>query len=271
MNANQFTELTRLAEDELTQSSQLLDTFFKEWQNLSEHPLDDFDTLQNLKLVLQYRLDTQNVLSQLHQIQKYMLQILGIEPLHSQEMNVERLSFALGDEDLHRLLSMLNHLVDSILRVLAHHVNQQTLDKKKMLERLMHRKGVQLMTQVIEKQNHFSVHLHQIKLILEDIAGAPHPGVIYDHVAALDGPVSRFHQALQHGLSLSDGIYQQLEHKNKLSVHLADTLQRPEQRLKRLHYNVTEPHLFAQRKENSPTSTLEERAAAKRLGHFFNH
>lgn len=264
------TDLVKKAEEEITQSNQLLESFVNEWNKTSEHPLEDLANIRTLQLVLQYRLDTQNSLNQLSKLQNYLLQLLGIEAMHSQEVNMERLAFALGNDDLQHVLTMLNHLVDSLLRVLAHNLQHQSLDRKKALERTKTTKLIDIMAKVIEKQKNFSSHINELKLSLESVEGAPHPGIILDHIAALEGPISRFHQALQHGLILSSGLYQQMHLQNNLKFQLADTLQTPEQAFEHVNYHPEHQRLFNPTYKNTDADRLEERALAKRLGNFFN-
>ncbi|HFL3389827.1 TPA: hypothetical protein ACG3OE_003092, partial [Legionella pneumophila] len=88
--------LIKQAETELIQSNQLLESLQQEKGLQEESDLDELDSLKSLILVLQYRLDTQNALSQLGHLQQYLLQLLGIEAKHSFEFNLERLAFALG-------------------------------------------------------------------------------------------------------------------------------------------------------------------------------
>ena len=257
------------AEAELNDANVLLESFAAEWNQTTEHPLDDLDNLRILQYLLQYRLDTQNALSQLNKLQQYLLQLLGIEKIHSLDLNIERLSFALGSDDLHQILSILNQLVDSLLRVLAHILQQQSLDRKKALKHAKKLKQIDILVKVSEKTHSFVVDLEQLKLTLEDVAGAPHPGLILDHIAALEGPISRFQQALQHGLIVSAGLYHQLQNKPHLDSQLADTLQKTNQLIANLQYQPQQQRLFSTPIENTNMARLEERAAAKRLGNFF--
>lgn len=275
MNPNQFIQhqntLITHAHQELKESNQLIESFANHWKKTTEHPLEELETLQSLKLILQYRLDTQNSLSQLNHLQQYLRQLLGVEPQHSFETNIERLAFALGTEELHQLLNMLNHLVESILRILAHQSNQKALERHQALERLKNNQQIVWLAKAIDKQNQFTSLIKQIKLGLGNLATDPHPGVIYDHIAALEGPISRFYQALQHGLILSYSVYQQLEQKNQAKYQLADTVQSANQLAQQLHYSPESFRLFTPTPGRTPSERLEERAAAKRLGHFFNH
>ncbi|KGP63416.1 hypothetical protein EP47_02395 [Legionella norrlandica] len=262
--------LIKQAEEELNQSNQLLGSLKQEAELSEEFPVDELDSLKSLTLLLQYRLDTQNALNQLSQLQQYLLQLLGIEAKHSLEFNIERLAFALGTDELKQILSMLNHLVDSLLRILAQKQLKDSLDKKKSQQQRKQYKPLDTMVKVIDKQKSFLAKLNELKLVLENIEGAPHPGIVYDHIAALQGPISRFHQALQHGLILSNGLYQQLEKKSQFNYQLADTVLKPEHIARNMHYPPELQRLFKPSIAHNKIENLEERAAAKRLGHFFH-
>ncbi|MBL7479509.1 hypothetical protein [Legionella bononiensis] len=263
--------LINQAEKDLNESNHLLEEFKIGWDQTSDHPLSDPDAVRTMQLVLQYRLDTQKALYQLSGMQQYLLQLLGIEPQHSDLLNRERLAFALGSDDLQNVLAMLNHLVDSLLRIIAHNQLNQILDKKKSLERSKNLKLIDVMVKAIEKQKSFVSKMEELKLALEDIEGAPQPGIIYDHIAALQGPVSRFYQALQHGLVLNHSLYQHPQNKSNLQYQLKDTVQSADQNLKIFNYNPSQQRLFKPATENNKIENLEVRASAKRLGHFFNH
>lgn len=258
------------AEEDINQSNMFLETFVQEWVHPADGTLSDLENLRSMQLVLQYRLDTQNALNQLGHLQQYLLQLLGIESKHSAEFNMERLAFALGSDDLQHILSMLNHLVDSLLRIIAQNQQKQILDRKKALEKTKNLKQIDLLIKVMSKQKSFSSKISELKIALESIGGAPQPGVVYDHIAALQGPVSRFAQALQHGLILSGGLYQQLQQKSHLQYHLADTIHKTEQILQNLHYQPEQQRLFKTALENNKIESLEARASARRLSNFFN-
>lgn len=263
--------LIKQAEEELTQSNQLLESLQQEKELLEEFPLDELDSLKSLVLVLQYRLDTQSVLGQLGKLQQYLLQLLGVEAKHSFEFNIERLAYALGTEELKQILAILNHLVDSLLRVIAQKQLKDSLDRKKSLQHVKQFKPLDTLVNVMKKQKVFLAKLDELKLVLENIGGAPQPGIIYDHIAALQGPISRFYQALQHGLALSHSLYQQFQKKNQLNYQLPDTLLKPEHIIRNMEYHLEPQRLFKASMERNKIESLEERAAAKRLGHFFNH
>jgi hypothetical protein len=258
------------ADEELTRSNQFLELFSQESEDITDFSGEDESSLKTLALVLQYRLDTQSVLIQLGKLQNYLLQLLGIEPQHSHEMNVERLSHALGTDELKQVLSRLNHIVDSLLRILALQ-SKSSLGNRPVFINTKNEKMLNVINKALTHQRTFATKMSELQLVLENIPGSPHQGIILDHIAALQGPVSRFEKALQHGLVLSAGLYQQLENKNKLQYQVPNTVLQPSQILKN---NMSSPglkNMFKPSPQLSDSERLEERASAKRLGHFFYH
>lgn len=255
-------QLAKRQESLITEAGNALDEANAHMKNALcdwETDSDELQTLQGLKLMLQYRLDSQSALAQLGQLQNYLLQILGVEHGHSYERNLERLGFALGIDDLQQLLHLLNHLIDSILRILAQNQKQQLLERKKHLELLRSRQKMPELSLAIDKLQTFSHKMRELRLVLEETPGAPHPGVVYDHIAALEGPISRFQQALQHGLGLSSGLYHRI---GQTTQHAKELIHQIKQSL--------EPHrLFTPTQQHS-AERLEERAATKRFGIYFN-
>ena len=67
----------------------------------------DESGIQLFQLVLEYILDSQSALARLFQMEQLLFQILGIEPLSSFNVNLERAAYALGSDDLNDILSQL--------------------------------------------------------------------------------------------------------------------------------------------------------------------
>ncbi len=275
LNMNNFfithqSTLLHDAENQITQSNYLLEEFAKEWSKVSISPLVDIETIRTFQLILQYRLDTQSTLRQLSSMQNYLRQLLGIETLHSIDLNIERMEYALGNEDLHHILAMLNKLVDALLSIVAQNIPHHIIEKKKSLESSKKHKLFELIARVIEKQKAFVSTIDELRHSLEDQGEAPYPRIVYDHIAALEGPISRFYQALQHGLILSASLYQQMDFESHLEYQLANTLVRTDQLLQNFN-PLNEQGIFKPVLENTKSIRLEERASIKRLGNFFNH
>jgi hypothetical protein len=234
---------------------------------------------QAIQLLLQYRLNSQDILRALFQSQQNLYQLLGLSPAHSTEVNLERLAYALGNDDLNLLLSMVNRLAEALLKLIA-----QIENKNKVQQRLKRRRGRSLQKQWIlvespgikqlqkgiEKQKELLELFVDINLNFEEIGGAPSFTAVLDEIDALQGPISRFYEALQAGLVLSGSLYQQFNINPSLTTELSQTLEQVHQAL-HLTTSVLEPQRFFSH-DNQPNDTpLEDEAARRRLGNFFHH
>lgn len=241
----------------------------------------EIESLRTLQLVLQYRLDTQSALQRLFLINQNLAKILGVSPHHSVAINMERLNFALGSDDLHQALAMLSQLIDALLRVL-HRYSDKTkavnvsLNRKQLLMRKPPSQSSRLyktMIKIVEKQKSFNFILDQLDTSLEKvlIEGDTIYGPILDHIGQLDGPVYLFYNALRHGLVVSGGIYQRLQVTSNFNKKMDELLAQANSVLDQSHRLVERPQLFRPSKEISSTQELDARAAEKRLGRFFYH
>ena len=230
-------------------------------------------TLRTLQLVLQFRLDTQDALQKLFQFNQDIWQILGISPRNSSTINLERLAFALGKNDLQHALSMLNRLIDSLLRILKRYHSKQLSPMNSQRPVMLPPKNTsmryQKMVFVVEHQKSFNFILDQLTKSLEATAAEPIVGPVLDHICKLEGPISHFYQALQNGLVLSEGLYKQLEETCQLTKQMDELIHQANLVIQQSHQLLETPRLFHPTKVLSTSQQLEDRASEKRLGHFF--
>lgn len=228
--------------------------------------LEDF---LHMKLILQYRLSLENSLKILLQLDSVVCEILGISSQHSAKINLERLMFMVGTEELQHMLTMISQLLDSLERIvqkLQYDKQEKRLkDQKKQLnlitEKLVasaNRESISNLKIAIEKQDMAAYNLTYALEHIEQFTGELKPGPIYDHISALAGPISRFFQAIQNGLGLSGSLYEQATKHEKLNLYINSLLNQT-------NLLLTPRTLFNPVAEKN----LEERASAKRLGHFF--
>lgn len=240
---------------------------------MSEEGESEIDDLRTLQLVLQFRLDTQDALQKLFRFNQGIWQILGISPQNSSSANLERLAFALGKSDLQHALSMLNRLIDSLLRILQRYYSKQSIPthrKPALMQRPANTSWrYPKMVRLVEQQKSFNFILNQLTNSLESLAGEPAVGPVLDYICKLEGPVSHFYQALQNGLVLSEGLYKQLEETCQLTKKMDELIHQANLVLEQSHQLFEAPRLFYPTKKLSSSQELEERAAEKRLGHFF--
>ncbi|KTC90633.1 hypothetical protein [Fluoribacter dumoffii] len=245
-------------------------------QEMLETPIEEEssmeDTVFSIKLVLQYRLGSQDALSALLSIDQNLLYLLGIQPRHSRTMNLDRLAYALGEEDLKQVLHALSLLVNSLLKI-THRYHQNHLSfvvshQKKTLKPHPLVKGLQ---KLVSQQNHFLSLIQKfaenITLLLEYQSVGP----VLDHIAALRGPISQFYQAIVHGLGEAKLLYERINKKDLLEQKLEFLLKQTEEVL-HARPSLYRPHppspaLTPLRKLSA--EQLEQRASAKRLRPFF--
>lgn len=252
---------------DLMQANQALADCAQHWPNSADDTLEDIDLLGAVKLLLQYRLDCQSIFKQLSHIDQSLLQLLGIEPQNSLEFNLERMAFALGGDELHHLLSLLESLLDSLLHVINSNRARQIVDKKTALKRMKHQRHLDSLVAALNYQEHSAHSLTKLSESLDELAPDCDLGPVYDEIAALRGPISHFFQAVQHGLILAGGLYQQMHQDMRLESYLSHVIHGVDMTA---HPAPEEQRLF------SPTihktsERLEAHAANKRLGQFFNH
>ncbi len=221
--------------------------------------------VQIIQLILQYRLDTQDALLKLLHIDHGLLQILGIGPQHSSRVNLERMEFALGNDDLHHILYSLSQLVHSLLRV-AHRYQQHTntvsaqkqsqaslratASRTTLAARLQ--KAVVLQKLVISLTTEMSNTLNQWNEI-EPM------GPILNHIAVFRGSMSQLFLVLQNGLELSHNLYEK-ECINTQLVNTLDTLlHQAESVLKHIPPAYEPQHFFTPVKDDI-MEQLEKRA-----------
>jgi hypothetical protein len=235
------------------------------------------DNLRTLQLVLQFRLDTQDALQCLFQFSQSVWQALDISPQNSSQVNIERLSFALGSDDLHHALSMLNRLIDSLLRIIKRYAlvasaqNQAPKSHKPLMKPAPSSVSprLQKMVHLVDLTKSFTFILKQLTNNLVDIPGQPVMEPVLDNIAKFEGPISYFYQALQNGIELSAGLYQQLEATCQLNKKLDELLHQSSLVLQQTLQFSMQPRLYRPSKELSSSLELEVRATKKRLGHFF--
>lgn len=224
-----------------------------------------------LQLTLDYRLNSQDALVALLNLDHHLLYLLGIQPQHSNKTNMERLSFALGSDDLHQILHALSHLVDYLLRIARRYQLQEEQQKNPQMQKqnkspplLKHLKALCQQQKIIVS---LIVELNtRIELLIKYEALGP----VYDHIAAIRGPISRFYQAQLNGLDQGKELYQQINSKQTLEHSLAELMNKADNLLNQMpSLYKPMPHNQLGHFHTERSEQLEQRAAAKRLRPFF--
>ena len=231
----------------------------------------DGEKILTIQLILQYRLSGEDALSFLLKIDQNLLYLLGIQPQHSAKMNIDRLAYAVGNEDLRQLLTILGTLASSLSKIIARYKSSHTSfsfkDKKPQKQHMM----TKALAQLLDKQKQFLDVLQKLNLEIEHLLKLQASGPILDHIATLRGPISQFSQAIIDGLEQAKQLYHQVNKTPLLDYQLDTLLKKTDQVLHSIPspYNP-HPHYPIKQFDHPMTSEqLEQRAAAKRLRPFF--
>lgn len=230
-----------------------------------------------LQLILQYRLDTQDILAKLFQFDNGVMQLLGISPHQSSSINMERLRYALGRDDLNHILHALSLLMDSLLLMTNRYQEKNKLSRQPMKRVLvaspLFKKVYQGLEKALEQQKLALALLLTINHALAELRNTEAISPIYDHIAALRGPITLFFQAIHHGMQLSYALYENLNQDAKLENTISSILEQVNLVLKQPAPVPAPMMLMRPARSLAPETNaerLEQRAAAKRLGCFFN-
>ncbi|KTD65490.1 hypothetical protein [Legionella spiritensis] len=268
---NDMEALVQQTDQALSGVSSILEAVLADADNLDMSDVPPEFQIHTLQYILQFRLDMQNVLSRLVNLEQTLLQVLGIGPQYSATANLERLAFALGNEDLHQLLYALNELVSSLLKI-AYRYRKNHEHTSKTAHRVS--TGYKTFSRGLQKasdqQKKALALLEKLGNRLGELNKRAAIGPIFDHIAALRGPVSQFFQAIQHGMTLSAQLYQKMNAGKQFDHQLSKILKQAEQVLQQIPAAVSHHQLFTPVKAHT-NERLEKRAAEKRLGHFFGH
>ena len=268
-----FTQASQALSDSQARLKELVDD--SELTNLSEET--ETNKAYVIQLILQYRLDTQDALVKLLQIEHNLLQILGIQPQHSSKMNLDRMEFALGNDDLHHILHALGMLVSSLLRIANRYqqnhnlVSKQKLTQHSLALNATHEKFSSRLQKAAVPQKLFISLALQISNHLDEWNKLAPIGPVLDHISALQGPVSHFFQAIHNGLALSYYLYE-ITNKGLPLDKTLDNLLKQAQHVLQSMPPISQPqHFFTPVVKIEKDEQLEQRASMKRLGQFFNH
>lgn len=272
MSSQRLDDLTKLvtkASQSLADTQQLLTNLVNESEVEIEMASPE-EEARCLQLILEYRLSNQDALVSLLNLDKHLLYILGIQPQHSAQTNLERLTYALGGDDLKQILHALSQLVEHLLRIAQRYQTQQKkyLNNKQKSERIV--KIINGMQTIALKQLIFLDSIHALEKNIVQLLKFEAIGPIHDHIAGLRGPISQFYQAILNGLQESQLLYQQVN-KNQ-PVHLAFDLllKKADDVLQQMpSLYQPQPHYSLGHFTPKTSQQLEERAATKRMRPFF--
>ncbi len=235
-----------------------------------EEGSSDEEKIFKIQLILQYRLSGEDALSFLLKLDHNLLYFLGIQPQQSAKINMDRLAYAVGNEDLKQILNILAILTGSLSKIVARYKSSHTAFTLKDKRAQKHHIITKEWSMLLVKQNQFLETLNKLDAEIEQLlklqAGEP----IFDYIAALRGPISHFHQAIIHCLGQAEELYHQVNKTPVVDYQLHTLLKETEQVL-HLMPSTYNPHPnYPMKQFDHPTTSeqLEQRAAAKRLRPF---
>lgn len=262
---NKWNGLVTEASKLLVDSQDQLTCLMKEAEGERLSPEEEIISLQ---LILEYRLSNQDALVSLLKLDKHLLYVLGIQPQHSEKTNLERITYALGSDDLKHVLHALNQLLEHLLRIARRHQNQQKERHPKKQQKVC--KIIKRMDIINVKQSLFLNAITRLEKSVTDIITLEAVGPIHDHIAALRGPVSQFHQAILHGLAQSQILYEHVNKNQTINLSFDSLIKKTEQALENIpSLYKSQPNYSLGHFVTKTAEELEERAAVKRMRPFF--
>lgn len=220
-----------------------------------QQELGEESTKRLYQLLLQHRLDKENVIKNLMRANKALCLALGLEEHASLSKNLDAAAKQLGKDNLFRELALLRHLVEKLAKMLAllERTKKIQLQEKEQLAKLFkknknnaqgevngesdkeaHGKAraashsyqeriashgdsiVHELKTAIGLQAYFSYCIEQLTEALQVLPGLPKFGIIYDYLAGIKGPVSNFQTLLLQGISYTNEALQTLANRLQL-------------------------------------------------------
>jgi DNA-directed RNA polymerase subunit H (RpoH/RPB5) len=269
--SNKIERLINEAKSYLSEAQSLLTKLLQAKTDTEDDGSSDEDRMLKIQLTLQYRLSCEEALGFLLRLDHNLLYYLGIQPRQSAKTNIDRLAYAVGNEDLKQILNILAILAGSLSKIVARYKN--THNSFALRDRISqkHHGITKEFSRLLEKQNQFLKVLHKLDLEIEQIiklqAGEP----IFDYIAALRGPISHFHQAIMNGLEQGKQLYLQVNKTPLLDYQLNNLLSETQQVLHLMPSTYNHHPDYPTKQFDHPVTSeqLEHRAAAKRLRPFF--
>lgn len=245
-----FDRLLAHTERSAQQFEQQLQTIDNKLQDqVGLHNDDERERL--LELTLQLRIDALHTIEALMNLNTSYCQVIGIDSRNTQAQNLERLQFALGKENISNIVQNLLRLITD-LESSIHLQERQLLAERKLrkrLRKLFREQEEQEQQEELEAkeeqdeehafrhdvphskieslailfhhaqhaQAYFHLSIEQLTEAMHRYGGLPKYGLVFNHIASLEGPINRFYLAAQHGLGLIQSIFSRTQ--QHLGVH----------------------------------------------------
>lgn len=239
---NDLDALLRQALKESSESDKHLEAVLESLETGEE--INDDLSFRLLQLVLQYRLDKEDVIQKLLRLNNRLCHAIGINEQNSNKQSLDIAAHMIGKDNLLKELAALGGLWRELNKALALTEKSKRLQQEekrrraRILSKLKQKYGLTKESGFVEKehkisakeralyysmkdavghQEYFRLNIEQLTEAYHQYEGIPKFGHIYDYLAGLKGPISQFHQAVMHGLAKSDAIFQQLTKRLKMT------------------------------------------------------
>lgn len=196
--------------------------------------LDEEEGYHVMQLVLQYRLDKEDVIKKILHVNQQHCAALGIDIHQSTKKNLDTAAHLLGSDNLLHELGYLSKLCHKLNKLLASldktkramreekaqwerlierlHDKQHSLDltdisaKKSKSRESRYQHLIRILYDAIYFQESFKENVEQLAESFHAYEGLPKFGLIHDYLAGIKGPISQFHLLEQSGIGLSDNL-----------------------------------------------------------------
>lgn len=191
------------------------------------------------QLVLQLRLNNENVLKNIMRVNKALCLALGLEENASFKKNIDAAISQLGFDNFYGEFSILGHLVDKLGKALARteQIKRMQQEEKNLFDRLSkkvavdrddvivnsskykvkHSKRVETIIaelhSAIGLQSYFSLCLEQLTEAYHAMPGLPKFGILYEYLAGVKGPMAHCFDMTMRGVMLSGSVMQSLANR----------------------------------------------------------
>ena len=191
----------------LNETESLLSKLLQVTTDTDNEGSSDEDNILKIQLTLQYRLSCEDALGFLLKLDHNLLYLLGIQPQQSAKMNLDRLAYAVGNEDLKQILNILAILTGSLSKIVARYKNTHTSFALQDRSPQKHQVITKEFSKLVVKQNQFLEVLHELDAEMEQLIKLQVGEPLLDYIAALRGPIFHLHQAIIHDLEQGKQLY----------------------------------------------------------------
>lgn len=269
--SNNIDRLFNAAKLSLNESQTILSKLLQVTTDTDGEGSSDEDKILAIQLTLQYRLNCEDALSILFQLDNNLLYCLGIQPNQSAKMNRDRLAYAIGNDDLKQVLHILAILTVSLSKIVSRYKNSHASFTSKDRRPQKQHHITEAFSMLLVKQKQFLEVLNKLEPEIKQLIKLPAEEPDIDYLTELRESISVIYQAIIHELEQAKQLYLQVNKTPLIDYQLNTLLKETAQLLHLMPsiYNPQPNYPLKQFDHPMTSEQLEQRAAAKRLRPFF--